>query len=312
MKDNKKISLFILVLLCTSLYSATRFAQAQERFSAIFVAHGSTNSAHNQKVINLKNNVRSAPTPNPSLSGLEVAFLGNNNQGKMDDALRNIHLGGISHILLIPLSPCSYIRHEDIKTRANDKANALGMNALQFKLAPAMDDHPVAAEILKEHAKNLSTNPKNERLLLFAYGPVDELENIAWVRRLEQMGNAIGTELGVQEVVCATVRNHSADLIAEQSIIDLRRKARALKEKGRVIVVPYVFEDGPYKELQSYLSGIIDNSKPAEGAIAEVGFVSNPKIKDWVNEVISKGMNQPQVRPVNKHGSTQKGPKENF
>ena len=300
MKNKKKIYLCILILLCGSLYSIAGIAQP--RFSAILVAHGSTNAAHNQKVINVKNGIT-----DPSLSALEVAFLGNNTQGKMDIVLNQFRTKGATQILLIPISPCSYIRHAEIETLAQGKARALGINTFQFKLAPAMDDHPLAAEIIKEHAKSKSVNPQNESLLLFAYGPVDELENIAWVRRLEQMGGIIKTELGFKEVVCATVRNHSPDLIAEQSIIDLRRKARALKEKGRVIVVPYIFEDGPYEELQSYLSGIVT---PED--IVNAGFISNAKTKDWVNDVIREGMNQPSVKAVNRHWSTQNGPHGNF
>jgi hypothetical protein len=329
MKNNKKIYLCILILLSFSLYSVISIAQPRREtqprrpippvtiparpFSAILVTHGSTNPAHNQQIINLKNRIT-----NPSLSGLEVAFLGNDAlpdlnsiEGKMDNALRQINSRGIRHILLIPLSPCSYIRHADIEARARGKANDLGMNALQFNLAPAMDDHPLAAEIIKEHARehlrSLSRNPQNERLLLFAYGPVDELENITWLRRLEQMGEMIRTEVGFKEVMCATVRIHSPDLVAEQSIIDLRRKARALRENGRVIVVPYVFEDGPYTELQSYLSGIV----PPEDIVNE-GFISNVRTENWVQDVIRQGMTQPVVKEVNRHWSTEKGPKGNF
>jgi sirohydrochlorin ferrochelatase len=317
MKNNKKIYLCILILLSISLYSVISIAQprpaTQPRspispvtiparpFSAILVAHGSAITDHNQKVINLKHRIT-----NPSLSALEVAFLGNDSQGKMDTVLNQFRARGTTRILLIPLSPCSYIRHAEIKILANDKANGLGM-PFQFTLAPAMDDHPVAAEIIKEQARNKSVNPQNESLLLFAYGPVEELENITWLRLLEQMGERIGKEVGFKEVECATVRNHSADLIAEQSIIDLRRKARALRENGRVIVVPYVFEDGPYTELQSYLSGIV----PPEDIVSE-GFISNAKTKDWVQDVIRRGMNQPAVKAVNRHWSTEKGPKGNF
>ena len=316
MKNNKTIYLCILILLSFSFYPVMSAAQPRiprppvtipaRQFSAILVAHGSANSNHNEKIITLKNNVRSAPTSNPSMSGLEVALLGNNSLARMDSALNYFHGRGARQILLIPLSPCSYIRHAEIKILANDKANGLGM-PFQFTLAPAMDDHPVAAEIIKEQARNKSVNPQNESLLLFAYGPVEELENITWLRLLEQMGERIGKEVGFKEVECATVRNHSADLIAEQSIIDLRRKARALRKNGRVIVVPYVFEDGPYTELQSYLSGIV----PPEDIVSE-GFISNAKTKDWVQDVITRGMRQPVVKEVNRHWSTEKGPKGNF
>ncbi len=79
MKDNKKISLCILILFVFSLYPVISTAQ---QFSAILVAHGSTNPDHNQKILNMKNRIA-----NPSLSALEVAFLGNDSQGKMDTVL---------------------------------------------------------------------------------------------------------------------------------------------------------------------------------------------------------------------------------
>ena len=304
MKANNKISLLILIIFSISLNSVAVAAESSERFGVIFITHGSSKADHNETVVKLKERIAAAPEPNQSLTGLEVAFLGDNNTGTMANALKKFSDKNTKNILLIPISPCSYIRHEEIKTLAEKVGNGV----FQFKLAPAMDDNPLAVEIIKEHAKALSRDPGRENLILLAAGPVEEMENIVWMRQLERMGKTICSEMGFQEVACATIRNHSPDLIAEQSIIDLRVKAKALKEKGRVIVVPYIFQDGPYEDLQSYLSGIVP-----PGDISQLGFISHLNADKWVKEVIKKGMDdQPQVKPVNKNWSTKGGDRSHF
>jgi hypothetical protein len=319
MKANKKIFLCILMLLSISLYSITVAAESSERFGVILIAHGSTKAGHNEAVGNLKNRIMAEPAPNQSLTGLEIAFLGDKNTGatpnvlkqfkgkntdSMAQVLKQFSNKNAKNILLIPISPCSYIRHEEIKTLAEKAGNG----AFQFKLAAAMDDNSLAAEIIKEHATRLSKERGNTSLLLVSYGPVEELENITWIRRLERMGKTVCSEMGFKEVACATIRNHSPDLIAEQSIIDLRVKAKALKEKGRVIVVPYIFQNGPYEDLELYLNGIV----PPDD-ISKEGFISHPNVDTWIKEVIKKGMDdQPQVKPVNKNWSTKGGDRSHF
>lgn len=305
MKANKKISLCILAFLCTFLYSFAGVAESQEQFGVILIAHGSEDSDWNQKVVELQEKL--VPAGSKSSESMEIAFLGHGQERTMKNALKKFIKKGSNNIVLIHLSPCSYIRHEEIKTLAKEKGGELEKAAFKFTLAPAMDDHPLALEIIKEHAKALSRDPGRENLILLAAGPVEELENITWMRQLERMGKTICSEIGFKEVVCATIRNHSPDLIAEQSIIDLRMKAKALKEKGRVVVVPYLFKDGPYEDLQSYLKGIV----PPED-IGAVGCISHPNMETWIKEVIKKGMDQPRVKPVNKNWSNKGGERSHF
>lgn len=293
MKFNKGMLLYIsiLLLIISYLFLSPGAAKSQE-FGTILIAHGSNKPEWNNKVVKFYNNIK------PDLPPSQLAFLRFVEESTLENAVIKLRdeNPGIRKILFIHLSPSSYsIRHEEIESIVSP----LLRPSLQYKIAPAMDDHPLSAEILKDYAKALSRSPEKESLILLGYGPAEELENIVWVRQLERMGEMIRRDILFKEVACMTLRHHSADLIRSQAIADLQRTARRLKENGRVIVVPQVFcslpENGFQKEVQSCLKGIVD---PQD--ICKTGIISNPKTKEWIKEVVGKEMDQPVIKNVNR------------
>jgi sirohydrochlorin ferrochelatase len=293
MKVNKDMFFYILILLFVSGYFflSPGAAKSQE-FGTVLIAHGSNNPEWNTRIKEFYNNIK------PDLPPSQLAFLRFVEGNTLQEAVTKLinDNPGIREILFVHLSPSSYsIRHEEIASIASP----LIQPPLQYKIAPAMDDHHLSVEILEDYAKALSRSPGNESLILLGYGPIEELENIVWVRQLERMGERIRRDLGFREVSCMTLRHHSADLIRSQAITDLQRTATRLKEGGRVIVVPHIFcslpEDGFQREVQSCLRGIVDLQD-----ICTMGIISHPMTKEWVKEVVRKGMKQPGIKIVNR------------
>jgi hypothetical protein len=151
-------------------------------------------------------------------------------------------------------------------------------------------------QILTEYAKELSEIPEKESLLLVGHGPVDELNNIMWVRQLERIGSEIKKQLYFREIFCMTLRNDSADLIREQASKTLRETALRLSKEGNVIVVSYVLGT---VMVQEEVKNILKEIPSV--AISSKGIANHPLAVEWVEETISKKMDQPKVTPVNTH-----------
>jgi sirohydrochlorin ferrochelatase len=291
MKPNKVFLPGIVMLLSISLYmlAATCTAEAQE-LGAILVAHGSTNSDWNDQIENFYEKIESDMPPS------QLAFLRFDNEKTLANAVNNLKKDGITKIVIIHLSPSSFsIRHDEIVNFAKDTMEA--NPSLQLTVSPAMDVHPLFVGILKDYTKELSPAPGNDSLILLADGPADELDNIIWVRKLDRIGKMLRAQLRLREVVSMTLRNYSADLIHEQAIIDLKKTAKRVSEKGRVIVVPCVLSESSFhQDLKLYLKGIV----PQED-ICMKGVLDHPNAEKWVQKVMRKGINQPSVRPVNRN-----------
>ena len=131
--------------------------------------------------------------------------------------------------------------------------------------------------------------------MLVGHGPVEELENIMWVRQLEKIGQEIEKTMPYREVVCMTLRADAADLVREQAHEDVRKTALRLSTQGRVIVVICGIGIKMLQfELQHLLKGI------PSVVINQKGFINHPNTVKWIEETIKNGMNQSAPAPINR------------
>lgn len=116
-------------------------------------------------------------------------------------------------------------------------------------LAPALDDHPVVAEILNKRIRELSTDPASETVLLVAHGPNGEDDNEKWIDTMESLSQKIQSaqeEKGTpyKQIFSLTVRDDAAEAVFEQAKAQLRTLVRQSGQNGDVIVVPLFLSSG--------------------------------------------------------------------
>jgi len=239
---------------------------------------------------------------------VEPAFLDFDEQRTLAKAARRLEDKGVNEILIVHVSPSSYSsHHEEVRYLAGLRKD-LGVYAetakkpiqgnVKFAVAPCMDDHPLTVEIVKDFARELSQDPAHESLLLVGHGPVEELENIMWVRQLEKTAQEIEKTMPYKEVVCMTLRADAPDLVREQAHEDVRKTASRLSNQGRVIVVICGVGIKMLQfELQHLLKGI------PSVAISQKGFINHPNTVKWIEATIQQGMRQPEVPPINRKWS---------
>ena len=56
---------------------------------------------------------------------------------------------------------------------------------LPTRMAPALNDHPVVAEILTSRASSISKNAAEEAIVIVAHGPTKDAENQMWLKDMK-------------------------------------------------------------------------------------------------------------------------------
>jgi len=287
-------SLFGLIIACS-------FAAQKDTMGVIIISHGAPIPEWNQKVMNL---IASVKSPYP----IEPAFLDYDKERTLEKAVRRLEAKGINNILIVHLSPTSYSNHhEEIRYLVGLRKD-LGVytemtetpikSTSRFAVSPGMDEHPLIVAALSEYTRELSQEPTKESLILVGHGPVEEVENIMWIRQLKRIGKEITKTLNFQEVVCMNLRSDAADLVREQAHEDLREAGQRLSKQGRVIVV--ISSLGTFmlqQEVKNIMKGV------PSLAISNKGLMSHPNTVRWIEATIQNGMNQPAVPPINRKWS---------
>jgi sirohydrochlorin ferrochelatase len=294
---NLRVFIF-LVFFCLFFFSLSSSAEKEDKMGVVVISHGAPVAIWNDTVIKLVSAVKS-PYP------LETAFLDYDEERTLDKAVKRLEAKGVSEVLIVHLSPSSYSNHheelfyltgfrKDLGIYTEIAGKPIQSTIRTFAISPCMDTHPLIVEVLRGYAKELSENPSAESLILLAHGPVEEVENIMWIKQLKRIAEELRKTLPFREIVCMTLRNDSADLIQNQAQDDLRETAQRLSTQGKVLVVTYALGSGMFQEeVKQLLKGI-------PSVVSQKGIVSHPNAAKWIEATIQNGMNQPKVPPIHR------------
>ncbi len=119
-------------------------------------------------------------------------------------AVEELNAAGVNKIVAVPLFISSYSNHiEEIKYILGLRETLPGGESLEqakpqgkVVLTPAIDAHPLMAEVLTEQLKLLIKNPAVEIGVLAAHGSDNEEGQQGWVNNLKSLGSQIQERLG--------------------------------------------------------------------------------------------------------------------
>jgi len=152
---------------------------------------------------------------------------------KPSEILRDA-LSGLSHQDACQPQACGAHHHSFSLERVR--------SSLPLVLTPALDGHPLVAEILLERARALSREPGRETVILVGHGPVDEEANREWLTTMKSLAGVVRARGGFGAVLAATIRDDSPQEVKAAAAQALRRMVR--EGVGRVLVVPHLIARG--------------------------------------------------------------------
>jgi sirohydrochlorin ferrochelatase len=115
-------------------------------------------------------------------------------------------------------------------------------------LTEPLNDDPVVAEVLLERAREVSTDPSAETVVLIAHGPNTDQDNARWIAAMDKLAHTIRQAGGFKEVVPATMRDDAEKSVLDAAIAGMRAAVEKADEQGTAIVVPVMIANGGVDE----------------------------------------------------------------
>ena len=262
--------------------ASTTPPQAQPKndgLGIIVIAHGA-NPTWNMPVTNAVARVsQSIPA--------ERAFLMGTPDQTPQQAYDKLVAGGAKRIVVVPLFVSSFSGHAEqvkfIGGQRNDYPHAEHMKLTQVKgsvpivgVGRGMDDHAIVGDIIADRAKALSTDPKNEWLMIVAHGPNEDDEAAQWNKAITNVGARVQTKLPFKGVDVRLLRDDAPKDVKDKALAEMRASVEEKSKTSKVVVVPLLLSTGRVGgQIPEVLKGLTFawDGKP---------LLPDDRIADWI------------------------------
>ena len=282
-----------LLLFSTLLLSpvgSTLVAAADEPLGVLVVAHGSTtawNATVEASVANIQQH-----TPS------QVAYLMGAKNRTPQEAYDDLVAAGVQRVVIVPLLVSSHSSHyEQIRFIGRLRDDYPGSDWMSLTplhgpadvvgVTPALDAHPILADILSDRAHALSRDPSEESLVIVAHGPNGDADADRWMGVIRELGAQIRSRVPFREIDIRLLRDDAPKPVKDQALAELRDSVASLAESGRVVVVPLMLGPGRVvDQIPDVLTGldyrwdgrpVLPDRRIADWVMSQVARVSAPQ-----------------------------------
>ena len=282
----------ILMLVFSSCLIAAPFqslAAAEESPGVLILAHGAGDPIWTVPLWEAANELKeNLPYP------VAIGFL-EYDEPVIPDAVEQLNAVGVNKIVAVPLFISSYSNHiEEIKYILGlrkdlpdpDEDLERASPAGEVILIPAVDDHPLMAEVLTEQIKPLIKDPAHEVVVLAAHGSDSEEGKIGWKNNLESLGQQIQKRLAAQGTPVKGIRY---GYVFEGPTPSLRKAVdEAINTDGATaLVVPVMVSEGFFtgRMIPNILKEFADDTyrypEPGQRALLTFKKAHANRIVEW-------------------------------
>lgn len=163
-------------------------------------------------------------------------------------------------------------------------------------ITPALDDHPIVADILLDRAKAMSRDPSKEFVILVGHGPLKDEDNELWLTYMNNLARALQVRGGFAGVYTATLRDDSLPDVRTKADKILRDMVARLSRQGRVLVVPELIASGGIeRDIVKALDGMFYSWTGKT-------LLPDPRITQWVMDSAQKASVLPGMQQFKDEG----------
>lgn len=203
-------------------------------------------------------------------------------------AIRKLEDAGAETIVIMPVTTADnstltrqwqYIFGNADEPAYLDTAVVNSKAKLVWTPTPTAD--PIVGEIMLAHAREYSTDPANEAVVILGHGPQSEEDNKKELAIIEKHAGFIKKQGGFADVMFANVQDDAPPEIREANVAAIRAQAQAAVDKGlRVIAVhTQLTRSSVVGRLREDISGLADfNGR---------GLMEHPRFEDWIRQEIA-------------------------
>ncbi|MDH3978279.1 MAG: hypothetical protein OEU86_07150 [Gammaproteobacteria bacterium] len=153
----------------------------------------------------------------------------------------------------------------------------------EFYMAEHFEDSPFITDILYDYAKEISTNPSNEVVVLIAHGPEDVEDNIPDLEILSAHAERIKEKGGFLDVKIANLQDDAIPPIRKRNVKQIQRWIRKANKKGNdvIVVALAAASHGVQTHIENDLRGL-DYTFNAKG------MAQHPLYITWMSSAINE------------------------
>ncbi|GIK35182.1 MAG: hypothetical protein BroJett010_17410 [Gammaproteobacteria bacterium] len=147
----------------------------------------------------------------------------------------------------------------------------------------SVNDSPLVAQILLDHARELSRDEAREAVVIIAHGPEDNTDNERDLVELGKLATWVKTASRFASVEALNIQDDAPPPVRAANARAFRAKVSDARAHGQdVIVVPYVINvAGVQPKLQKDLAGL-------EFRFQEKGISEHPNFLRWIDQAVAE------------------------
>ena len=151
----------------------------------------------------------------------------------------------------------------------------------QILIANPPGDDPLIAEILLDHAMDISEDPENEVVIIAAHGPSFEDDNKKVLAELDDLAKIVREDGDFADVQAMTLQDDAPTEIRERNVAKLRSMVEAAAADGKqVLIVTNLIGT---RTIQAKLR---DDLKGLDYKFNKNGIVSHDNFMKWMGEAV--------------------------
>jgi hypothetical protein len=152
---------------------------------------------------------------------------------------------------------------------------------LKLKIVPPPGDSGLVAEILIDHAREMSTDPKSEVVIIAGHGPSDDADNAAVMKEMANLAKMVKEDGGFAAVYGQTLQDDAPPEIRAANVKKLRGLVEnAAKDGKRVLIVTNLIGA---RTIQAKLR---DDLKGLDYKFSPKGIVEHDNMITWMMDGI--------------------------
>jgi len=146
-----------------------------------------------------------------------------------------------------------------------------------IRMTPALNGHPIVAEILASRARAISRSPAQEALILIAHGPNEDDDNRRWLTDMRSLADRIGQTEKFASIEYLTLRDDAPKPVRDAATAHLRGIVqREISAGRRVLIVPLLISFGGIERgLRERLEGL-------SYTMADAALMPDERLVTWV------------------------------
>jgi sirohydrochlorin ferrochelatase len=173
-------------------------------------------------------------------------------------------------------SAAAHAGHESHAPTTTDGTTPV-RSSVPVRMTPALNDHPIVADVLASRARAISRTAAQEALIIVAHGPNEEEDNQRWLADMRSLAARVGQSEKFASIESLTLRDDAPKPVRDAATAQLRGIVkRELSAGRRVLIVPLLISFGGIEQgLRERLEGL-------NYAMAESALMPDHRLATWV------------------------------